>query len=43
MTDEVLYRLPGWPLGEVALPIVRRQVAAIFTHRNQVIRELLGA
>lgn len=42
MTDEVRYRLPAWPLGEVVLPIVRRQVASIFTHRNRVIRELLG-
>ena len=41
MTDEVRYRLPMWPLGEVALPVVRRQVAGIFTHRNRVIRELL--
>lgn len=42
MTDEVRYRLPLWPLGEVALPIVRRQVRAIFTHRNRVIRDLVG-
>lgn len=41
MTDEVRYRLPFWPLGEAALPIVRRQVREIFTHRNRVIRELL--
>jgi len=42
MTDEVRYRLPLWPLGEVALPLVRRQVAGIFVHRNRVIRSLLG-
>ncbi len=42
MTDEVRYRLPMWPLGELALPIVRRQVRAIFTHRNRIIRELLA-
>lgn len=42
MTDEVRYRLPAWPFGEIALPIVRRQVAGIFIHRNRVIRELLG-
>jgi len=41
MTDEVRYRLPLWPLGEVALPIVRAQVRAIFTHRNRIIHELL--
>lgn len=43
MTDEVRYRLPLWPLGEVALPVVRRQVRDIFTHRNRIIREILGA
>ena len=42
MTDEVRYRLPLWPLGEVALPVVRRQVQSIFTHRNRVIRDLVG-
>lgn len=41
MIDEVRYRLPLWPLGEVALPIVRRQVEGIFTHRNRVIHDLL--
>ncbi|MDZ7778754.1 MAG: SRPBCC family protein [Gemmatimonadota bacterium] len=42
MTDEVRYRLPGWPLGEVALPFVRHQLRKIFEHRNRVIRELLA-
>jgi len=43
MTDEVRYRLPLWPLGEVALPVVKSQVRAIFTHRNRIIHELLRA
>lgn len=42
MTDEVRYRLPLWPLGDVALPIVARQLRRIFTHRGRVIREVLG-
>lgn len=42
MVDEVRWRLPLWPLGEVALPIVRRRLHRIFTHRAEVIRELLG-
>jgi ligand-binding SRPBCC domain-containing protein len=41
MTDEVRYRLPLWPLGELALPLVRRQLLGIFSHRGRVIRELL--
>ena len=42
MVDEVRYRLPLWPLGEVALPVVARQLRRIFRHRARVIRELLG-
>ncbi|MDX1495438.1 MAG: SRPBCC family protein [Longimicrobiales bacterium] len=42
MTDEVRYRLPFWPVGEVALPVVSRQLRRIFRHRAQVIREILG-
>ncbi len=42
MTDEVRYRLPLWPVGEVALPVVARQLGRIFRHRAAVIRDLLG-
>lgn len=42
MTDEVHYRLPLWPLGEVALPVVARQLRRIFSYRAGVIRGLLG-
>jgi ligand-binding SRPBCC domain-containing protein len=42
MDDEVLYRLPLWPLGEVAYPWVSRQVERIFAYRRRKIRQLLG-
>ncbi len=42
MDDEVLYRLPLWPLGEVAYPWVSRQVDRIFAYRRKRIRQLLG-
>lgn len=42
MKDRVDYRLPFWPLGEVALPLVRRKIARIFDYRREVIREILG-
>ncbi|MBT8395473.1 MAG: SRPBCC family protein [Gemmatimonadetes bacterium] len=41
MRDQVDYRLPFWPLGEWALPFVRRKVARIFAHRREVILEIL--
>jgi len=30
MDDEVLYKLPLWPFGEVAYPFVKRKVEGIF-------------
>ncbi len=41
MTDRVVYELPFWPLGEIALPLVRRQLARIFTFRRRTIAQLL--
>lgn len=41
--DEVRYRLPFFPLGEVAVFMVRRQLRRIFLHRAAVIGELLGS
>ena len=42
--DEVQYRLPFWPLGEVAYPLVRAQLQRIFRYRQQIIRkDLVGA
>lgn len=42
MTDQVRFRLPGWPVGDVALPFVRRRLRAIFEFRGRKIRELLS-
>ena len=41
MDDEVLYRLPFSPLGDLALPIVKRQLAGIFAYRTDVVQHLL--
>jgi ligand-binding SRPBCC domain-containing protein len=41
MSDEVRYRLPLWPLGELGYPIVRLQVRRIFRYRQETIRRLL--
>ena len=39
--DEVRYRLPFSPLGEVAYPLVRLQLKRIFSFRQRMIRKLL--
>jgi ligand-binding SRPBCC domain-containing protein len=41
MVDEVRWRVPLWPLGAVALPLVRRRVGRIFRYRQQTLAELL--
>ena len=41
MTDQGDYRLPFWPIGDVALPLVRRRVERIFAYREEAIRRLL--
>jgi ligand-binding SRPBCC domain-containing protein len=43
MIDEVRYELPFTPLGDLAYPLVGRQVRAIFAHRNRIIPGLLAA
>lgn len=40
--DDVSYRLPCPPWGEVAYPLVRAQVRRIFSYRQRVIRQLLS-
>lgn len=40
--DEVRYRLPLSPFGEVALPLVKLQIRRIFEYRARRIREILG-
>ena len=39
--DEVQYALPYWPVGELAYPLVRLQLARIFPYRQQAIRRYL--
>lgn len=43
MVDEVRWRVPLWPLGGLALPLVRRKVARIFRYRQEAIGALLLA
>jgi ligand-binding SRPBCC domain-containing protein len=39
--DEVHFRLPLYPLGEVAAPLVTRQLRRIFTYRRNVLLRVL--
>jgi ligand-binding SRPBCC domain-containing protein len=42
--DRVRYRLPLSPLGDIAYPLVRRQLARIFAYRQRAVSEaLLGS
>ena len=41
MEDEVQYRLPLFPVGELAYPLVKRQLQRIFAFRRQAITALL--
>ncbi len=41
MRDVVRYALPAWPLGELAAPLVRRELAAIFDFRREAVARLL--
>jgi ligand-binding SRPBCC domain-containing protein len=40
--DEVRYRLPLSPVGELAHALVRRQLRRIFTYRSAAVKQLLG-
>ena len=39
--DEVDYQLPGWPLGEIAYPLVKTQLKRIFQYRETTIHQCL--
>lgn len=41
--DEVRYRLPLFPIGEVARPVVRLQIERIFRYRRRRLEALLGS
>jgi ligand-binding SRPBCC domain-containing protein len=41
IADEVRYRLPLSPLGDIALPFVRRELNRIFDFRQRAVRALL--
>jgi len=41
ITDDVYYRLPFQPLGEIAYPLVRVQLRRIFAFRQKAVKQAL--
>jgi len=39
--DDVVFRLPFAPLGDLAIPVVKHMLRRIFTHRNETVARLL--
>jgi ligand-binding SRPBCC domain-containing protein len=42
MTDEVVYQIPLWPLGEISYRLVQHELSKIFLFRERRIREIFG-
>jgi len=42
VTDEIRYRLPLFPLGEIAYPLVRVQLQRVFAYRARRLKNLLA-
>ena len=42
MRDSVRYAMPLWPLGELAMPLVRRDLASIFDFRRDRVGDLIA-
>lgn len=40
--DDVTYRLPLYPVGEMAFPVVKAQLERIFSYRCKAVREILS-
>ncbi|WP_096895956.1 SRPBCC family protein [Candidatus Scalindua japonica] len=40
ITDEVDYRLPWWPFGEIAYPLIYLSLKRIFSYRQKMIRQI---
>lgn len=43
MRDTVRYAVPMWPLGELAMPLIRRDLKQIFDYRRDSVGALLAA
>ena len=41
ISDHVTYEIPGWIFGKLMLPLIKRDVSAIFAYRQQKIQELV--
>ncbi len=42
MRDVVRYAMPAWPFGELAMPLVRRDLGTIFDFRRDNLEGLIG-
>ena len=42
ISDDVTYEIPGWIFGKLLLPLIKRDVSAIFSYRQEKIQELVA-